>query len=240
MSQPADAMQLSNCRPRYLESVSPISFPEEAELPESQLHFELRALLYQLLSDHLGLGTTVGSDQFVYFDAGDPSRSVAPDVYVRLQPRGEKIRSWKTWERGAPEVAVEIVSESDASELVWRRKLAGYQSVGVRELVRFDPNASPSAQLRVWDRVDEMLQERVVIERSAPSSILPVYWVVAEADDHSSALRIADTKLQLIPTAAEARQAEAKARQAEAKARQAAEARVQELEAELHRRDRNS
>ena len=101
-------------------------------MPESQLHLELRTLLYQLLSDHLGLDTTVGSVQFVYFDAADPRQSVAPDVYVRLQPRAEPIRSWKTWERGAPDVAVEIVSDSDAAESVWSLKLRAYTSLGAR------------------------------------------------------------------------------------------------------------
>jgi hypothetical protein len=40
---------------------------------ETQLHFELRILLYQLLCDHLGLDATVGSDQFVHYDAADPA-----------------------------------------------------------------------------------------------------------------------------------------------------------------------
>ena len=93
-------------RPRYLAPPAPLVFPEEAEVPESQLHFELRVLLYHLLRDHLGLAVTVGSDQFIYYDAGDPDRCVAPDVYVRLTPPTDKIRSWKTWERGAPDIAI--------------------------------------------------------------------------------------------------------------------------------------
>jgi hypothetical protein len=62
--------------PRYLEAPTPIVFPEEAEVPETQAHFELRMLLYQLLRDHLGLEATIGSDQFVYYDAADPKRSL--------------------------------------------------------------------------------------------------------------------------------------------------------------------
>src|SRR5690349_11466751 len=128
-------------RPRYLGPPAPLVFPEEAKVPETQVHFELRVLLYQLLCDHLGLEAIVGSDQFVYYDAGEPSRCVAPDVYVQLAPPAGKIRSWKTWERGAPDTAVEIVSPSDAPALPWAEELARYQSMGVRELVRFDPEA---------------------------------------------------------------------------------------------------
>lgn len=55
------------------------------------------------------------------------------------------------WERGAPELAVELVSDSDASESAWAAKLQRYRRLGVRELVRFDCEASESG-LRVWDR----------------------------------------------------------------------------------------
>jgi Uma2 family endonuclease len=208
-------------RPHYLEVPRPLVFPVEAEVPQSQLHLELRTLLYQLLSDYLGLESTVGSNQFVYYDASDPAQSVAPDVYVRLEPRGEPIRSWKTWERGAPELAVELISESDASTHDWNQKLDRYQHLGVRELVRFDPACDESTCLRIWDRVDDVLVERALFGTHIPSSVLPVNWVVAPADGHVVTLRIADEQGTLILTRDEARAA--------------AEARIRELEAELQR-----
>jgi Uma2 family endonuclease len=219
MTRRAAALLTSDQRPRYLEPLAPIVFPEEAELPESQHHLELRTLLYHLLSDHLGLDTTVGSDQFVYYDAADPKKSVAPDVYVRLEPRAEPIRSWKTWERGAPDVAVEIISDSDANGLVWSQKLTAYGSLGVRELVRFESDAPACARLRIWDRVDDALIERELTTLTAPSSVLALYWVVAPAENHEVSLRIADEQRAIVLTRSEARKA--------------AEARVLELEEEL-------
>jgi hypothetical protein len=207
-------------------------FPEEAEVPETQVHFELRVLLYQLLCDHLGLEAIVGSDQFVYYDAGEPSRCVAPDIYVQLAPPAGKIRSWKTWERGAPDMAVEIVSPSDAPALPWAEKLARYQSMGVRELVRFDPEACAGEPvLRIWDRVDGRLLERDLTTGPCRSSVMNMRWVVGEADDHVTALRVTQSvdSDALVPTRKEARQAEAEARQA-------VDRRVLELEAELRRR----
>jgi Uma2 family endonuclease len=207
----------------------------EEQVPESQLHFELRILLYQLLWDYLGEESTVGSDQFVYFDASDPGQSVAPDVYVRLEPRGEPVRSWKTWERGAPEVAVELVSESDAGQRPWSHKLQAYGRLGVRELVRFDPERAGAGRLRIWDRVEGALVERVLSDAAIPSSVLPLYWIVAPADEQAVALRIGDEQRLLVPTRLEAREAEAEARKAEAEARKAAEARIRELEEALAR-----
>jgi Uma2 family endonuclease len=194
-------------------------------VPETQVHFELRVLLYQLLCDHLGLDAIVGSDQFVYYDAGDPARCLAPDVYVQLKPPAGKIRSWKTWERGAPDVAVEIVSPSDAPALPWSDKLARYQSMGVGELVRFDPEARTGQPvLRIWDRVDDRLLERDLATGPYRSSVMDVRWLVAGADDHPIALRITQSAESdaLVLTRREARQA--------------AERRVLELEAELKRR----
>jgi Uma2 family endonuclease len=212
---------------------TPVVFPVGAEVPESQLQFELRVLLYQLLCDHLGLEATIGSDQFVYYDAAEPRRCLAPDVFVQLKPSSGKIRSWKVWERGAPELAVEIVSPSDAAELPWEEKLSRYQSMGVAELVRFDVEAQPGEpMLRIWDRVEGALLERELTMAAGRSSSLDVCWVVAPADEHASALRITvarDSDI-LVPTRLEAKEDEAAARQAEAAARQA-EATARQAEA---------
>lgn len=82
-------------------------------------------------------------------------------MYVQLKPGAGKSRSGKTWERGAPDVAVEIVSPSHAPSLAGSEKLERYQSLGVRELVRFDPEARPGEPaLRIWDRVEDRLLER--------------------------------------------------------------------------------
>jgi Uma2 family endonuclease len=211
-------------RPRYLEPIAPVVFPEEELVPETQLHLELRTLLYQLLSDYLGVEATVGSDQFVYFDAADPRQSVAPDVYVRLAPRGAPVRSWKTWERGAPDVAVEVISDSDARDSNWAEKLARYRKLGIRELLRFDPEATDGPKLRIWDRVEGALVEREIAPGPIPSSVLGIHWVVARTEDLPYGLRIAEGSEgeRVILTRAEARAA--------------AEARIRELEALLKQR----
>lgn len=245
------ALSDARLRPRYLERPVPLVFPESADVPESQLHLDLRTLLYLLLSDYLGETHTVGSDQFVYWDASDPKRCIAPDVYVQCSPPGERVRVWKVWERGAPDVAVEIVSESDAPAAEWSSKLCSYQSLGVSEVVRLDLLTDAAPSLRVWNRVDGVLSERVVDNQVAPSLVLDLDWVLAPVPLAGSprplalALRIAKpgSPESLIPTPFEARQAEALARQAEtaradaeAGARKAAEARIAELEALLKSR----
>ena len=214
----------STTRPRYLETPTPLIFPSTERVPETQLHLELRTLLYRLLQDHLGLRATIGSEQFVYYAANDPKQCLAPDVFVKQVPSTGDITVWKTWERGAPDVAVEIVSDSDTPELPWQEKLSRYACLGAKQIVRFDPKAKDGARLRIWDRVDETLAEREVIGDCAVSNVLSVTWVVAPTAGRPVTLRIAtdEAGTELVPTQVEARQE--------------AETRIRELEEELRKR----
>jgi Uma2 family endonuclease len=226
---------------RYVRAPRPLHFPEFEEVGESKLHLELCTLLYQVLSLAFADHASIGCDQFVYWDASDPRASLAPDAFVRLGQPDENFRSWKVWERGAPQVAVEIISHSDERDRDWDAKLEKYARLGVLELVRFEPEA-PQPSLRVWDRVENDLVEREHVARSAKSRVLPGYWVVVTDPEHGAALRLShdETGTVLFPTPAEAeaegRRAEAEARKAEVEARQTLEARVRELEAELAKR----
>jgi Uma2 family endonuclease len=234
-----DARQ-SEGRARYVRAPERLEFPSEAEVPETTLHLVLRTFLFQLLRFTWGEQARIGSDQFVYWRASDPKTCLAPDAFVKLGGAFEHFDSWKTWERGTPEVCVEIVSDSDRGG-DWEGKVLRYRDLGVRELVRFEPQAPQGQQLRIWNRVSDDLVERLMDGGSAESLILkvneaPVYWVVADVDAGTLGVRLAldAAGVRLLPTAreaeAQAREAEAQAREAEAQARRAAEARVRELE----------
>ena len=222
----------------YVRPLRPLHFPVEAKVPESQRHLELRTALYQLLSFHLEGKASVGSDQFLYFDASDPKACLAPDVFLQLGSDGPEIDSWKTWERGTPDLAVEIASRSDAPDEPWRLKLERYHRLGVRELVRFNQRARH--KLRIWDYVDGDLAERKLApEVPAWCRVLGLFWVIESDERWGPMLRLAHDAegTRLVQTRLEseiaARKAEAEARKAEAEARKIAEARVRELEQTL-------
>jgi Uma2 family endonuclease len=228
----------------------PLRFPVEETVPESKRHLKLRTLLYLILEHAFGDRACLGSDQFIYWNAANPRRQLAPDVFVRLGTPDVVFDSWKTWERGTPELAVEIVSDSDASEAELGDKLERYRELGVRELVRFEPDAAAGAKLRIWDRDAEDLVERKTEQDRSPSPALGVWWVVLPDAELGAVLRLAEDPNgeRLLPTRAEAealgreterrgREAEARAREAEARAREVLERRVAELESQLRRRD---
>jgi Uma2 family endonuclease len=228
---------------RYLRAPKPLHFPDSAEVPESRFHEDLCALLRALLRHAFEKEHCVGGDQFIYWDAGDPRQCLAPDAFVRLGQPDDRFKTWKVWERGAPELAIEILSDSDASTI--EQKVVKYIHIGVRELVAFDGESQPP-RLRIWDRVEDDLLERE--PGNGASTVLPGYWVVVQHAKYGPALRLARdvAGVLLFPTPAEAeaearqaeakaRQAEAEARQAEAEARQRAERRIRELEEALRR-----
>jgi Uma2 family endonuclease len=229
---------------RYVRAPQPLHFPVSQKVPESKLHRELCALLYALLKYAFAREHSIGADQFVYWDPTDPRACLAPDAFVRLGQPDSKFKTWKVWERGAPELAVEIQSDSDEGE-PWEAKLRKYPRLGVRELVAFDPER---AALRVWDCVGNDLVERQ-LTGAAASNVLKGFWVVVQDPELGPALRLAHDAAghALYPTPteaeaearrveAEAHRVEAEAHRVEAEARRAAEARIVELEAELARR----
>ncbi|HEY3235707.1 MAG TPA: Uma2 family endonuclease [Polyangiaceae bacterium] len=202
-------------------------------MPETRRHLELRTALFQILQSVYGRRATVGSEQFVYWDPTDPAQCCAPDVMLRLGEPDAPFDVWKVWERGAPHIAIEIISDSDSSDHPWEAKLERYRHVGVKELVRFDGDDSKHA-LRIWDAVEGDLVERApAVPEFAYSAVLEAYFCVRDGYSVGPMLRLSrDAEgRDLFPTPQEARQAEAEARER-------AEARVRELEAELQRRGR--
>jgi Uma2 family endonuclease len=218
---------------RYLRPPQPLHFPEEEEMPEGLSHLTVRILLWRILQSALGPEHTVGSDQFVYWDASDPKRCLSPDVFVRLHTPQTVFGSWKTWEDGGPpHLAVEIISPNEGDGVSWDEKLARYHAAGVLELVRFDPEATPGTRLRAWDRVHNDLVERRVEADRTPCLALGLSWTVCPVDAGNAlegtvvGLRLLDAEGHVLPTREES----------EVGAREAAEARVAELEEALRRR----
>ncbi len=224
-------------------------------MPESVIHLCVREFLHQLLRYVLSGRAFVGSEQFVYYDGSDPRRCVAPDVYTKWGDGGARpITSWKTWERGTPELCIEIDSPGDDGS--WSEKLDHYRSIGVRELVRFDPDAVAGKRIRVWDRIDDDLVERVVERDCTPCITLGMHWVVRSIEEAPVALRLAtsesgeslamnEAETQASRALNESRRAQVEAQRAQVeasarveaeRARDAASRRIAELEEELRRR----
>jgi hypothetical protein len=210
---------------RYVRTPVPLHFPEEECLSDSDEHFERRVLLWESARLAFGDRALVSSDQFVYFDPTNPERCLSPDLGVRLGTPGRRIRTWKTWEWGPPQVGVEIVSPSDTPRRAALQKLERYRQAGILEVVRFEPER-PEHPLHIWDLVDGDLVERDPRDAETHRcDALHLYWCVREQPGLGLTLRLARDRdgreLLLTPT------------EAERAAKEAALARVAELERQL-------
>jgi Uma2 family endonuclease len=247
---------------RYLRTPEPLHFPTSESMPETSLHLRLRTALFLVLDHRLNGRAFVGSDQFVYWDPTDPTACLAPDAFVRLGCPFALLPSFKVWEHGAPNLAVEVISRADARDHNWQQKLSRYARCGVGELVSFDPEEQ-ERPLRLWDLVEGDLVERDLSEASARfCEALGAFWVVAPDPVLGRALRVAaDAEgTELWPTPAEAafeaaeaeqrqkeveraakeveraaKEVERAAKEVERGEKEAALARVAELERELER-----
>src|SRR5689334_14224097 len=107
---------------KYLRAPVPVPFPVAELVPETKRHLDQRTALYQSLTLAFRDRALIGSNQFVYWDPTDPRQCLAPDVFVRRGAPDELFGNWKVWERGAPEVAVEILSADDERDRDWDEK----------------------------------------------------------------------------------------------------------------------
>jgi hypothetical protein len=233
----SDVQKLQHVRP-----VQPLVFGSmqpEWQLGQSLRRIHLCELLHALLGQAVTRGDSVGCDQFVYFDASNPRRCVAPDAFVKLGVPQRMFSSWKTWEHGAPEVCVEILSPSDEEPITLAEKLERYRALGAKEVVVFNVD-DPVTRLRVWDRIDDDLVERVIATSlPTPCTTLGMSWVVASAPDLPIALRLSrdaeGTVLVLTPEESEraAKESERAAKESERAAKEEALHELARLRAEL-------
>ena len=101
--------------------------------------------MLQTLFDLQGrLGTTtVGGNQFVYYNRYNGRDNISPDVYVIFDRTPPAPPSWKTWVQGKfPDIVFEITSSStraqDLSEAP-RGKRTLYAELGAKEYYIYDP-----------------------------------------------------------------------------------------------------
>jgi Uma2 family endonuclease len=183
----------------------PSQEPFEEHVSESKRHLQARTTLFLVLEEEFK-DFTIGSDQFVYIDPKNPKRCLSPDVFVKIDSSIKSFKKWKVWESGAPQLAVEIVSDSDRPEIPWEEKFEQYEASGIKEIVRFDPTSR--TPIRVWERIDGKLFQRVRDRWGTyECKALGLFWVVKRSDDYGLQLRLARDRKgkQLLPTPSESK-----------------------------------
>jgi len=202
----------------------------------------------------------VGADLLIYYVEGDPTKSVAPDVFVSLGvPKGHRF-TYLIWEEGKPpDVVFEIASPGTwRADTTTKHRL--YERLGIEEYFLFDPQGKflhPALQgyrlvEGTYAPVPVLLGERGKMGLESEVLGLELWAKVTEDAEAPYVLRLYDPVSETwLPTPAwseaerraeaaarrvaeERAKREAEARRAEAKARRVAEERA-EREAEARR-----
>ena len=224
-------------------SAAAVFYPESDGQPmaETDVHRDLIAMLREYFHDDPHV--YISGNLLLYYEEGNPRRSVAPDVFVVKGVPGGRRRIYKLWEEGQPpDVVFEVTSRSTRGEDL-RTKHELYARLGVAEYFLFDPLGEylrpPLQGYRLTQGHYRML---------SPAEDGSLWSAILELELHprGESLRLFDPESRRwLPTpqeetvarrAAELRAATAEARMvAEADARQVAETRTAAVEAELAR-----
>ncbi|MBX3207210.1 MAG: Uma2 family endonuclease [Labilithrix sp.] len=211
-------------------------YPESDDMGEHELQRFIAELLRPMLARFLaarGVVAHAGADQFFYWAPGNPTKRVAPDIYVLPRVRQDiAIRSWKTWETEiVPSFVLEVASDDVTKDYEDNPVL--YDELGVDELVIFDPHARPGSRSRrvrwqVYRRIRGRGFVRVEVSQSdrVRSKVLGAWLrAVGTGDAMRVRLGIGPRGEELVPTEAEeeraAKEAERAAKEAERAAKEA-------------------
>jgi len=214
----------------------PIHYPETDGKPMGETDVHIDALIY--LRDHFrdAPQVYVAGNMFLYYEEGNPTACVAPDVFVVQGVGKHERRTYRLWEEGQPPAVVfEITSRGTRLEDLGTKR-AVYAMLGVQEYFVYDPLGEYLRPPLQGYRLHKGEYQRLL---SAGEEGLTSQVLGLELRVEAGHLRVVDPATgERLLTPAElhaARRAEATARRAEATARQAAEVRAAAAEAELER-----
>ncbi|WP_423226569.1 Uma2 family endonuclease [Candidatus Amarolinea aalborgensis] len=119
-----------------------IFYPESDGKPmaETDLHREIMIWIIHLLQRFLaGQRVYVSGNLLIYYEQGNPRKSVAPDCFVVWGVESRYRPNYKLWEEGqAPQVVFEISSKTtQRDDLGGKMRL--YAQLGVEEYYLYDP-----------------------------------------------------------------------------------------------------
>ncbi|HRJ40757.1 MAG: Uma2 family endonuclease [Caldilineaceae bacterium] len=121
-----------------------VYYPETDGKPmaESDLHRErMFTLIHSLQRFFAGQQVYVSGNLLIYYEQGNPRKSVAPDCFVVWGVEPHFRRIYKLWEEEkGPRVVFEVSSKNTQRE-DWGQKMRLYAGLGIEEYYIYDPTA---------------------------------------------------------------------------------------------------
>lgn len=216
-----------------IQSAPTIIYPESDGKPmaETDKHRDLMVDCIQTLQHHFRDDPVyVSGNLLMYYEQGNPKKSVAPDVFVVFDVSKKPRRTYLTWEEGnTPDFVLELASPSTFREDMRRKKDLYASVLTVKEYYIYDPYGEINPNFIGFRLTDGTYQEIDFVDERLRSDVLNL-----ELGEHGGVLRLYNslTEQWLQPPTERAEHAEERAQHAEERAQQESVAR-QNVEAEL-------
>ena len=216
-------------------------YPESDGEPmaETPKHQQVMIDCMDILRSHFRgfVDVYIAGNMFLYYEEGNPRKSVSPDVFMVRGLSKKDLRTYKTWEQPSTlDFVLEVASPSTYTKDFNEKKAIYEQILRVKEYCIYDPYGEIDPSFVGFRLVGDTYQEIAFVEGRLPCETLGL-----ELGERDGVLRLYDpvteTWLGTSPERvdeANARASEAETRASEeALARQEAESRAQHAETEL-------
>ena len=205
----------------------------ESDITRDYMTYGVEALK---LHFHKRWDVYVSANSFVYYEEGNKSAVVAPDIYVVFGVKKRQRDNYKIWKEAgiAPQFVLEITSET-TQDIDQETKPETYRSLGVKEYFQYDPSGDYLNPILQGVRLVNNRYEQIPINKI----VFDTLWLYSEVlalELHiiSGELRFRNPQtgefLKTYQQSEEGRLAEQSARLAEQQARLAAESAFQQSE----------
>ena len=211
-------------------------YPESDGEPmaETPKHLQAMTDCMDVLRSHFRRFTDVyiGGNMFLYYEEGNPRKSISPDVFMVRGMSKKEIRTYKTWEQPPTlDFVLEVASPSTYTK-DFNEKMEIYAKIlRVKAYCIYDPYHEIDPYFVGFRLVGEDYEEIPFVNGRIPLEVLGL-----ELGEHEGMLRLYDPVKSAWLFTSQERVAQAEVRVAEeSRARQDAESRAQHAEAELEK-----
>ena len=160
-----------------IHSAPAIVYPESDGKPmaETDLHRNLMFDYIKMLTYYFENRNDVyvSGNLLIYYEEGNPKKSVAPDVFVVFGVSEKSRRTFLTWEEGqTPDFVLEVASASTHQNDIGHKKDLYASVLEVEEYYIYDPYGEISPNFIGYRLVEGAYQEIEFVDERLPSRVL--------------------------------------------------------------------
>ena len=222
--------------PEKIRAAPTLVYPESDGEPmaETPKHQQVMIDCMDIIRSHFrGLADVyIGGNMMLYYEEGNPRKSISPDVFMVRGVSKQELRTYKTWEQQPTlDFVLEVASPSTYTR-DFNEKMEIYAKIlRVKEYCIYDPYHEIDPYFVGFRLVGQAYEEIPFVNERIPSEVLGL-----ELGEHNGVLRLYDpVKAEwLYPSGERLDEVESRLEE-ESRARQEAESRAQHAEAELEK-----